>query len=69
MASPAWTSDEIWSKSTFFKCVVVCPHDANAKKSGSFLIKESSYHKDGRGGWHQASYHDVKRRMTQSAYL
>ena len=38
MASPAWTSDEIWSKPTFFKCLVVCLHDANAKKSGSFLM-------------------------------
>jgi hypothetical protein len=32
MASPAWTSDEIWSKPTYF-CLVVCLYDANAKKN------------------------------------
>ena len=62
--------EPIWSKkSALFQNVIVCLRAAKAKELGAFFVTLLSYYKDHSGGCYQASYPDVKKMTTRTAYL
>jgi len=62
--------EPIWSKkSALFQNVIVCLRAGKAKELGAFFVTLLSYYKDHSGGCYQASYPDVKKMTTRTAYL